>query len=117
MASKKRRRRRRSRVTLEAVAAVCETILGAIADPDYLAKRAAQIVLDSRLKRGNTSSASGLDSPAGFSESLFAFSAHAIEQIHRPPRQDVRLGHQRTWQVVGGMFALPPKADMSPRTL
>jgi hypothetical protein len=25
----------------------CETILGAIADPDYLAKRAAQIVLDS----------------------------------------------------------------------
>jgi hypothetical protein len=26
----------------------CETILGAIADPDYLAKRAAQMALDSR---------------------------------------------------------------------
>ena len=32
----------------------CETIFGAIADPDYLAKRAAQIVLDSRLVRGHS---------------------------------------------------------------
>jgi hypothetical protein len=29
----------------------CQTILGAIADPDYLAKRAAQIVLESHSKR------------------------------------------------------------------